>query len=214
MHSKLLIFIFQLITINDSRNLFNFNNIHTNKYYTRTQPSQTADETGHNESANDTNFNEGDADMLEASVIVIKEEKLDDDNPKNEKVEQMNVDDDDVIVLPPEEPVITEIPDEVELDQPQKMEENAENAEKSEMDATLNATDDDVMIQEPKIETQIVNDDDDDDVNQCTSGETPLPLLVKIKEEPKDNGYEDVMNDEDPFVEVTSINEDLMAGKF
>ncbi|XP_070503584.1 pre-mRNA cleavage complex 2 protein Pcf11 isoform X2 [Chironomus tepperi] len=159
--------------------------------------SLTLDESALNEMVNNSiaNHNE-DVEMTEDSILIVKEEKLE------EKSEiTANGDDDDVIVLPPEEPVITEIPDETEPEQSENIEEENQ---------TLNATDDDVMIQEPKIETQIVNDDDDDELNQSTSEETSQPLIVKIKEEPKDDGYEDEVNEEDPFIEVTSINEDLM----
>jgi len=156
-----------------------------------------------NDMVNDSNANlNEDVEMTEDSVVMVKEEKS-----KEEKSEATNggADDDDVIVLPAEEPVITEIPDETEAEQGEKKE--------GEENQTFNATDDDVMIQEPKIETQIVNDDDDDELNRGTSEETSHPLIVKIKEEPKDDGYEDEVNEEDPFVEVTSINEDLMHGK-
>lgn len=156
-----------------------------------------------NEIANDSNVNQNeDVEMTEDSVVIVKEEKL------TEKSENTtNGDDDDVIVLPPEEPIITEIPDETEQS------EKKENEKEGDENQTLNATDDDVMIQEPKIETQIVNDDDDDELNRSTLGEISQPLIVKIKEEPKDDGYEDEVNEEDQFVEVTSINEDLMLGK-
>lgn len=113
-------------------------------------------------------------------------------------------DDDDVVIMPSEEPVVTEILDETEaLD-----EKNVDD---------LNATDDDVMIQEPKIETQLVPDDDDDD-NQSTNlpGDvSPLNFVVKIKEEPADDGYEDLVNEEDNFMEVTEIaNDDMLQGEF
>ena len=166
----------------------------------------TLDESAMNDMANDSNANlNEDVEMTENGVVMVKEEKS-----KEEKSEATTTngggDDDDVIVLPAEEPVITEIPDETETEQGEKKE--------GEENQTLIATDDDVMIQEPKIETQIVNDDDDDELNRGTSEETSHPLIVKIKEEPKDDGYEDEVNEEDPFVEVTSINEDLMLGKF
>lgn len=159
-----------------------------------------------NEIVNNSNINQNeDVEMTEDSIVMVKEEKI------TEKSENTtNGDDDDVIVLPPEEPVITEIPDETE-----QCENKQENVEECDENQTLNATDDDVMIQEPKIETQIVNDDDDDELNRGDNlGEISQPLIVKIKEEPKDDGYEDEVNEEDPFVEVTSINEDLMLGKF
>jgi hypothetical protein len=156
-----------------------------------------------NEMVNDSsvNLNE-DVEMTEDSVVMVKEEKT----IEKSETTTNGGDDDDVIVLPTEEPVITEIPDETEAEQIEKK----EGDENQLFTAT---TDDDVMIQEPKIETQIVNDDDDDELNRGTTDEASHPLIVKIKEEPKDDGYEDEVNEEDPFVEVTSINEDLMLGK-
>lgn len=131
------------------------------------------------------------------SVVIIKEEKPD------EIIPGMNPDDDDVIVLPPEEPIITEIPDEID------------ETEVIQHDQTLNATDDDVMIQEPKIQTHQVFDDDEQPTSENLSeGEfTHMPMIVTIKEEPKNDGYGDLINEEDAFVEVTSINEDLMNGE-
>jgi hypothetical protein len=107
-------------------------------------------------------------------------------------------DDDDVIVLPQEEPVVTEI-----LDETEAVNETSENI--------MNITDDDVMIQEPKIETQLVPDDDDDDVPM--SENSIQNFVVKIKEEPKDDGYEDAVHEEDPFVEVAEIAGDDIEGK-
>lgn len=164
--------------------------------------SLTLDESSINEQANDsqTNNQSEDVEMIDESVVLVKEEKLDESGASEPKSSETNADDDDVIVLPTEEPVITEIPDEPETVEGEKS-----------GNQTLNATDDDVMIQEPKIETQIVNDDDDDEMNSgAVHDETSQPLIVKIKEEPKDDGYEDLVNEEDNFVEVTSINEDLM----
>ncbi|CAG9808277.1 unnamed protein product [Chironomus riparius] len=158
--------------------------------------SLTLDESAMNEIVNDSNVNQNeDIDMTEDGIVIVKEEKsaVKSDNT-------INGDDDDVIVLPQEEPVITEIPDETETEQGEKKEQDENHMP--------NVTDDDVMIQEPKIETQIVNDDDDDELNRGTLQETSHPFIVKIKEEPKDDGYEDEVNEEDPFVEVTSINED------
>lgn len=114
-------------------------------------------------------------------------------------------DDDDVIMLPQEEPVVTEILDETEIS--------------GEGSKTLETSiiDDDVMIQEPKIETQLVPDDDDEDDHRAvpsSSDDLSQNFVVKIKEEPQDDGYEDLVNEEDAFVEVTAIdNNDLMQGE-
>lgn len=138
-------------------------------------------------------------DEINDSVVVVKEEKPDGNLVPNSEVSQ---DDDDVIMLPPEEPVITEIPDE-----------NDENATQYN-DQNLNATDDDVMIQEPKIETHQVFDDDEQQPDNLNEAEfTHMPMIVTIKEEPKDDDYGELINEEDAFVEVTSINEDLINGK-
>lgn len=166
----------------------------------------TLDETLQDNSASESRFNnEEDIEMGDESVVLVKEEKPENGEEKSGE-EATNGDDDDVMILPAEEPVITEITDELEQNADASKEENQ----------ILNATDDDVMIQEPKIETQIVNDDDDEEPNATSStcqDENSQQLIVKIKEEPKDDGYEDAINEEDPFVEVTSINEDLMLGE-
>lgn len=137
-----------------------------------------------------------DDDVEMTSDMVIKEETSIEAIP----AAPIDPDDDDVVLLPSEEPVVTEILDETE----QKV-----------SDGDMNITDDDVMIQEPKIETQLVPDDDDDDQqHSSTTQNTAMPFIVKIKEEPKDDGYEDLVNEEDAFVEVTAIaNDDMMHGK-
>lgn len=136
--------------------------------------------------------------MQDDDDVVIKVEKTE---PKVETaIPALGDDDDDVIVLPSEEQVVTEILDESEI--------NGEAAQKESAIA-----DDDVMIQEPKIETQLVPDDDEDD-QPNTSDEKVEPIVVKIKEEPQDDGYEDLVNEEDAFVEVTAIaNDDMMHGE-
>lgn len=144
------------------------------------------------------NAEEDDDDDIEMkeSEVVIKEEKSEIAGDNQLEAE----DDDDVMIMPQEEPVVTEILDE------------AEHAR-----GDLNITDDDVMIQEPKIETQLVDDDDDDDEYQpsMTFGDSATGLIVKIKEEPKDDGYEDLVNEEDDaFVEVTAIANDDLIGEF
>jgi hypothetical protein len=173
-------------------------------YFDTLQASFTLDESGLNETANDSQTEDESAKEPKDEETVFKKEEPQSSASANAE------DDDDVIVLPSEEPVITEITDEVEAGG-QQMTDPSEDVE---MQDTI--IDDDVMIQEPKIETQIVNDDDDSNSAQCTSGDTNmLPFIVKIKEEPKDNGYENQADDDDDaFIEVTSINEDLMLGKY
>jgi hypothetical protein len=149
-----------------------------------------------------------DTEMDEPEEVVVKIEKSEGD-VSQDQTSHNGEDDDDVIVVPQEEPVVTEILDESEV-----LDEGAKILTESEM----NITDDDVMIQEPKIETQLVPDDDDDDEyhpQPCTSDDLSQPnFIVKIKEEPKDDGYEDLVNEEDAFVEVTAIaNDEMMLGK-
>ena len=141
---------------------------------------------------------EDDSDMPE--IIVKVEQDAGTDN--QQQVQRTDDDDDDVIVLPTEAPIVTEILDESEV--------NEGNVTKETESCIV---DDDVMIQEPKIETQLVLDDDDDyQPNPSTSEDK---IILKIKEEPKDDGYEDLVNEEDAFVEVTAIaNDDLMQGEF
>jgi hypothetical protein len=154
----------------------------------------TLDETELNDTSGKQTEDE-DVEMKEEVPVPVKQEAPEDF--KKPETSGAADDDDDVIVLPTEEPVVTEILDESEI--------QAKN--------DLNVTDDDVVIQEPKIETQLVPDDDDDDY-QPSSTSNELPFIVKIKEEPKDDGYEEVGNDdEDPFVEVTAIANDDLNGE-
>ena len=161
-----------------------------------------------------------DDDILEMKDVIVKEEKPDiSELKKEEKTDEQNGDnnneddyDDDVIVMPAQEPIITEVLDDTDM----AIEDQSEP-----IDNRLNMTDDDVMINEPKIETQNLVDDEDDDsdedfVNRRTNENPDLtlqPIIVKIKEEPKDDGYEDEPNEEDNFVEVTTIaNDDFIHG--
>lgn len=151
------------------------------------------------EGADEGRDNHDDADLQDTSNDVVIKEEI-------EKVEPSTIDgdDDDVVIMPSEDPVVTEILDETEVLDEKTIDD-------------LNATDDDVMIQEPKIETQLVPDDDDDD-NQpnpnLSDDVSPLNFIVKIKEEPADDGYEDLVNEEDNFMEVTVIaNDDMIQGE-
>lgn len=148
------------------------------------------------ETVTDAGDDAEDADGDLTDDIVIKEE-IEPLEPR-----AIEGDDDDVVIMPTEEPVVTEILDETDI-------KAAED---------LNAIDDDVMIQEPKIETQLVPDDDDDDNLHPNPGSleesSQHNFIMKIKEEPQDDGYEDMVNEEDAFVEVTAIASDnLMQGE-
>lgn len=152
------------------------------------------DESGLAEAADDTRTdNDDDIEMKDSSDDVVIKTEL--KGPPS----TIDPDDDDVMIMPSEDPVVTEILDETEVSEEKIGDE-------------LNAGDDDVMIQEPKIETQLVLDDDDDDYQPNPS--TSVDLIVKIKEEPQDDGYEDLVNEEDAFVEVTAIANDDLNGEF
>lgn len=157
------------------------------------QASLTLDESALNDVS--TKHEEDDDDDIEMkdSEIVIKEEKHEVGAEKTDVAE----DDDDVIIMPSKEPVVTEILDETEV-----------------LERNISVTDDDVMIQEPKIETQLVLDDDDDYQPPTTSDDASQSFVVKIKEEPKDDGYEDLVNEEDAFMEVTAIANDDLIGEY
>lgn len=155
------------------------------------QASLTLDETGLGETTADESKGEDDEDADDVKVV-IKEEK----NELNEAEPTATAeDDDDCLMLPPEEPVVTEIMDESEV------------TDDKQVGSEASAADDDVMIDEPKIETQLVPDDDDDEGPSATD-DTSQNFIVKIKEEPQDDGYEDLVNEEDAFVEVTAIAND------
>lgn len=157
--------------------------------------SLTLDESALTETTgNNATENDEDVEM----AVVVKTEITEDMKPFEQQ--RSEEDDDDVIVLPTEAPTVTEILDESEI---------LEEANES-----MTLADDDVMIQEPKIETQLVPDDDDesDRAQLSTPKDTSQNLIVKIKEEPKDDGYEDLVNEEDAFVEVTAIGDDVMQG--
>lgn len=120
--------------------------------------------------------------------------------------------DDDVIVVPQEEPVITEIPDddddhqapsdphdpEATLSLPKENDEDAKKTdEEQEVDTSLN-NESDVQILEPQISVMDLDDIEDlpeDNVSSTTQPSVP----VKIKEEPKYEGYED---EDDDFEDV------------
>lgn len=134
-------------------------------------------------------------------------------------------------MLPQEEPVITEIhDDDEEITNIKSIDINeTENADKSdviqnndnsnnnvnEIDDTLNESD--VQILEPKISVMDLDEIEDDDNDNSTKSstkenvtdETSQSNLVKIKEEPRDDGY----NEDDAFEDVGTF-EIIEDGKF
>ena len=135
--------------------------------------------------------------------VKIKHEKTEAEDPDPYE------DDDDVMILPNEVPIVTEIIDDEEQ---LKAEPATESAISDVEEPELNniTIDDDVMIQEPKIVTENLIESDDDEEIGDSNHISHLPLILKIKEEPKDD---DEDNDEDNFMDVATIDNDFMNGK-
>lgn len=137
-------------------------------------------------------------------------------------------DDDDVIVLPQEEPVITEIPDDDDHEPHNKLE-TSENNEAAEVPSSSSANvisqdtgisadqnseeiadedgedndanpnnESDVQILEPQI--SIMNLDEYEETNVTSTTLDDSVPVVKIKQEPKYEGYED--DEDDGFEDV------------
>ncbi|KAG4070339.1 hypothetical protein HA402_006481 [Bradysia odoriphaga] len=136
-------------------------------------------------------------------------------------------DDDDVIVLPQEEPVITEIADDDETPTVSSSVVAAEKIDSTSQDgastsgAVTSSTNDDVnatyesignesdlQILVPQISVVDVEDFEDKPIDSTTQ------LPVKIKEEPKDDGYDedDAFEDIGTFEEATIIEDNSVDG--
>lgn len=163
--------------------------------------SLTLDETALMESADTTMKDENtEAETTDTEEVKVKEEKTDEEMQQQQSHEG---DDDDVMILPNEEPVVTEIFDESEITE----------ADKNENEHNMSVNDDDVMIQEPKIDTQIVPDEGEEEIPGASAPISVMPVIIKV--EPKDDGYGEFANEEDPFEEITEIvGDDDLAGKF
>lgn len=140
--------------------------------------------------------------------ILIKKEKRE-SSCDAAAAEQIALDeDDDVIVVPQEEPVIEEIPDddddhqitpEASSSQSKETETNDKKTDNDEedVDTSLN-NESDVQILEPQI--SVMDLDDIEDLPEDNVSSTTQPAVpVKIKEEPKYEGYED---EDDDFEDV------------
>lgn len=134
--------------------------------------------------------------------ILIKKEKRESSGDAA-STEQITLDeDDDVIVVPQEEPVITEIPDDDDEQQASgethdsdalaKENETADKKtdDEQEVDTSLN-NESDVQILEPQISVMDLDDIEDLPEDNVSSTTTQPSQPVKIKEEPKYEGYED-----------------------
>lgn len=132
-------------------------------------------------------------------------------------------DDDDVIVIPQEEPVITEIPDdddddnnvnptttdiEPDTDNPTSSSSNIDSDNKNkngeDIDNSLN-NESDVQILEPQISIMDLDEIEDVPENSVSSttldDSSQLSAPVKIKQEPKYEGYEEE-DEDDGFEDV------------
>lgn len=144
--------------------------------------------------------------------------------------EQVNLDDDDdVIVVPQEEPVITEIPDDDdEINDKVNDKEPSSPSVKKPLELleevtggvyTSIANESDIQILEPAISFMDLDQIEDEPENSKTVGESSqISLPVKIKMEPKYDGYE--QDEEDAFEVVGTFEDsainlmDEASGKF
>lgn len=147
----------------------------------------------------ETNLKAGDLSTADDNAVDvrIKKEKRESNGDASAN-EQIALDeDDDVIVVPQEEPIITEIPDDDDDPPPPSDSPSAngnETGEKKaddeqEVDTSLN-NESDVQILEPQISVMDLDEIEDLPEDNVSSTTQP-PQPVKIKEEPKYEGYED-----------------------
>lgn len=154
----------------------------------RPQASLTLDESTLAATAADTS---ADDNATDAADIAVKQEA------QQESAATSHEDDDDVIVVPQEEPVITEIPDDDEeappgdqMSLPETANADEEKGNQEDRDGSLN-NESDVQILEPQISVMDLDEfDDPPEVDAATADEASA-FPVKIKEEPKYEGYED-----------------------
>jgi pre-mRNA cleavage complex 2 protein Pcf11 len=165
--------------------------------------SLTLDESAISANLTSTTANNDDDDV-EIVGEGVKKEKSEMTDP-TAAVTSIDDEDDDVIALPTEEPVVTEILDDEEepaveektgdeVAEPEKsVDEVAEAEDKPTEEAEVQPdTDPDVMIKEPIIETHDVDEYVPKSLsNSDLDSSTYQPGAIKIKEEPKDDGYED-----------------------
>ncbi|XP_059622586.1 uncharacterized protein LOC132265822 [Phlebotomus argentipes] len=157
----------------------------------------------------DVKMIDDDDDDDDEPVVVVKQEKPDEDVADKEKSLALNLisngsaalpgldaEDDDVIEVAPVEPTITEILD----DEEEKVASPEKSPTKSSTSAQLEESD--VEIQEPHIPIQDLDEIEDEVPNEVAEADDEAkpaePLVVKIKEEPKDDGY----NEDDAFMDV------------
>uniref|UniRef100_A0A1L8DCG8 Pre-mRNA cleavage complex 2 protein Pcf11 n=1 Tax=Nyssomyia neivai TaxID=330878 RepID=A0A1L8DCG8_9DIPT len=168
------------------------------------------------------------------AVVVVKQEKVDEEIfslglvPNGDGgmiVPGLEGDDDDVIEVAPIEPTITEILD----DDEEEKKDTTGGASSPEKSPTKSAQleESDVEIQEPHIPIQDLDEiEDEPAATDATAEATTAPVeevaAVKIKEEPKDDGYEDdVFMDvgtsfdpgEEMIIDEETLDEDPKHGK-
>ncbi|XP_039447770.1 uncharacterized protein LOC120427014 isoform X1 [Culex pipiens pallens] len=180
--------------------------------------SLTLDETAMNATTDDADKSKIDDDVEE---VKIKQEVISDADDTAREI--IMDDDDDVIVLPPSKEVVTEIPDDDDIEtldshstgedgRTQSAAGGEDGASKSaEPQIIETRIDDDLAIQEPTIENITVNDLDESEEFRSggpdESSQTSQP--IKVKEEPKDD---DEIDEEDAqFEDVGTLEQSVMV---
>lgn len=160
-----------------------------------------------------------DDNAMDAADIAIKQEAA-------ESAATAHEDDDDVIVVPQEEPVITEIPDDDEeapagdqMSRSAAASADEEKGNQEDRDGSLN-NESDVQILEPQISVMDLDEFEDPPEVETASdnADKPSAFPVKIKEEPKYEGYEDDDGFEDVGTyecePIGAITNEETSGKF
>jgi hypothetical protein len=189
------------------------------------QTSLTLDESAINANLTSDN-NTNDDDVVEVFGEPVKKEKIE-KMEGDDTINSIDDDDDDVIALPTEEPVVTEILDdedekaaaiaaaaaaavvteEEETATKEPTEEETESVNGESATSDLPDTDPDVMIKEPIIETHDVDEYVPKSLSTSITNDSIYQAgIIKIKEEPKDDGYED-----DGFEDVGTFEASFVA---
>ncbi|XP_055372303.1 uncharacterized protein LOC129606180 [Condylostylus longicornis] len=172
---------------------------------------------------------------IDDSVVMVKQEKLEDNGKKQSEIEE---DDDDVIVLPNEEPSITEIPDDdddeiiVSVNEDSAKEKNNQTSTESEKSSQIEvpltnesivtssetvpntgnkvlgniSMEDDILIEEPQIPFQDLDTYVEKDLSHLNEESTQSSFAnIKIKEEPKDDDEDAIIEEDDVFEDVGTV---------
>uniref|UniRef100_A0A1Q3FY43 Pre-mRNA cleavage complex 2 protein Pcf11 n=1 Tax=Culex tarsalis TaxID=7177 RepID=A0A1Q3FY43_CULTA len=180
--------------------------------------SLTLDETAMNATSDDADKSKADDDVEE---VKIKQEVISD---ADDTAKEISLDDDDdVIVLPPTKEVVTEIPDDDDVEtldshstgedgRTQSAAGGDDGASKSAQEPQIIETriDDDIAIQEPTIENITVNDlDESEELRNVPDESSQTSQPIKVKEEPRD---QDEIDEEDAqFEDVGTLESSVMV---